>query len=422
MNRPDRIRIVAIRIAATLACVLAAPGLGAAEDTPAEAENRWNDSSLLQWVAEIGDDESPYDDLATVKSFEHLQRTIEEVKQMVLHDARTEQEAIEGLRMILKHLASSTNDSLNTDFRNPLFSKRDPRNRDIGAFNQDAEYDQAEIDGRYDYKLSGSLGSVPYVSITVNGRADSKFSQAVAYLDDAAIRKHVGSDGRYVLWLTKEKPKEAGGWIELPDEADGIVIRQYVANRETDELASFAIEAIGDPLPPIDPVPDEEIALRLRKAADYLTVTSTWHRTLLPQMREKPNQFVSSSATAIGASAANSENYYQMAYWEIGAGEALIIDFEPPPGIVYWNLTSATFWHESHRYLTDPVSLTSSEVVKRKDGKVRFVVSREDPGAPNWIRTFAHDRGFMIFRMVGVTEHGLPAVRKVTMTDLPDLL
>ena len=101
----------------------------------------------------------------------------------------------------------------------------------------------------------------------------------------------------------------------------------------------------------------------------------------------------------IGASAANRENYYQMAYYELDAGESLVIDFEPPPGITYWNLTSATFWHESHRYLTDPVSLTSSEVERRPDGAVRFLLSREDPGHPNWLKTFAHRRGFLIFRI-----------------------
>ena len=42
---------------------------------------------------------------------------------------------------------------------------------------------------------------------------------------------------------------------------------------------------------------------------------------------------------------------------------------------------------------------------------VRFVLSRSDPGHPNWIKTFAHDRGFLILRFVGVENHPLPSVR-----------
>ena len=95
----------------------------------------------------------------------------------------------------------------------------------------------------------------------------------------------------------------------------------------------------------------------------------------------------------------------------------LLVDLDPPE-TVYWNFTSATIWHESHRYLTDPVSLTSSEVERRKDGRVRLVVSRSDPGHANWIRTFGHGRGFLIVRMVGVDDHPLPTVTKVPVSEL----
>ena len=394
-----------------LGCTALTPNLRA-DDRPTTNDAKWNDAALLAWVTDLAEDEGRFAELETVARFEQLQTTIEEVKQLVLQDSRTEQEAIEGLRMILKHLASTTIETLNLDYRNPLFAKRDPRNRDIGAYNPDAEYDQAQIDGRYDYKLTADLGTVPYVSITINGHAEGKHSQLVAFLNDAQIREHATPDGQYVLWLSKEQPTKPGGWIPLPDHANGVVIRQYVADRTQTRLASFAIEAIGEDLPSIDPVSDQEIAFRLKKAADYLTVSSTWHRTLLPQMRDRPNHFVPSTGASIGASAANKENYYQMAYYEVGPGEALVIDFEPPPGITYWNLTSATFWHESHRYLTDPVSLTSHEVKREENGHVRFVVTREDPAHPNWIRTFAHDRGFLIFRMPGVTEHSVPTVER----------
>ena len=381
----------------------------------------WNDSNLLEWVSGIGGAESRYDDLASVRSFDLLQRSIEQVKQMVLHDARNEQEAIEGLRMILKHLAVSTHDSINNDLMNPLIAKRDPRNRDIGAYNPDAEYDQALIDGHYDYKLSGNLGSVPYVSITVNGSAESQLSRVVAYLDDAAIRKDADADGSFTLWLTKERPVAPGAWIELPDEANGVVIRQYVTNRDRQALATFAIEAVGNRLPDVERISDGEMAARLARTASYLIVSSTWHRTLLPEMRERPNQFVSSSGTSIGASAANAETYYQMAYYELADGEVLVVDFEPPR-TKFWNLTSATIWHESQRYLMDPVSLTSDEVSRREDGTVRFVVSRSDPGYPNWIKTFGHERGFLILRMVGVETHPLPTVRRIPERELPKLM
>ena len=71
--------------------------------------------------------------------------------------------------------------------------------------------------------------------------------------------------------------------------------------------------------------------------------------------------------------------------------------------------------------LLEPVSLTSDEVTRREDGTVRFVVSRRDPGHPNWLKTFGHDRGFLILRMVGVETHPLPTVRRVAAGELREL-
>jgi len=394
--------------------------LFAEESAGGRREAQWNDTRLLEWVSTIGGAESRYDELAAVRSFELLQRSLEELKQMVLHDAQSEQEAIEGLRMILKHLALSTRDSIDGDFMNPLLSKGDTRNRDVGAYNPDAEYDQVFIDGRYDYKLSGNLGSVPYVSITVNGSAPDRQSRAIAYLDDAAIRKHAGADGSFTLWLSKQKTSEPGAWIRLPDEANGIVIRQYVASRERNTLARFAVEAVGKSLPDAEQITDDELAVRIAKTASALVVGSTWHRTLLPEMLERPNEFVARTGTAIGASAANAENYYQMAHYQLEPDEVLVVDFEPPT-TPFWNLTSATIWHESQRFLTDPVSLTLDEVTKRKDGSVRFIVADHDPGQPNWIETFGHARGFLILRIVGVTSHPQPVVQRMRAKDLPQL-
>ena len=405
-----------------LACAGSTGNLAAATPEPAAAPAaepaKWNELDLLQWVDGLAEPGSAYDDLDSVAEFERLQRSIEAVKQMVLAEARTEQEAVEGLRMVLKHLTVATHDWVHTDYRNPLFAKSDPRNRDIGAYNPDAEYDQALIDGRYDYKVSGELGTVPYVSLTVNGRGESQRSQSLAYLDDAAIRAHADERGHFTIWLTRQRPDAPGAWVALPDEANGVVIRQYVSDRETQQLARFAIEAVGDPLPDVEITSDADVASRLDRVASYLLVSSTWHRTLLPQMRERPNTFVSSTGSAIGASAANTESYYQMAYFELDEGERLLVDLEAPE-TVYWNFTSATIWHESQRYLTDPVSLTSAEVAREADGHVRFVVAREDPGHPNWIKTFGHNRGFLILRVVGVESHPLPKVTRVPAATSP---
>ena len=156
---------------------------------------------------------------------------------MVLHDAANEQEAGEGLRGILKILSMEITDTIDSDYRNPLFKRLDTRHREVGAFNPDAEYDQTRIDGAYDYAITGNLGTVRYVSVTINGTDDAGKNTIVGYMDDQEIRALADRGGNFTIWLTKDKPNRPGGWIQITKQASGVVARQYIANRRKETMA-----------------------------------------------------------------------------------------------------------------------------------------------------------------------------------------
>jgi hypothetical protein len=398
----------------------ATPGQ-APDQAPDHAKDKlWNEPDLLPFVSTLGGKDSKYDTLASVKQFENLEKSIEKLKEMVLHDATTDQEAAEGLRAILKILSMEVTDSINSDYRHPLFKRLDTRHREVGAFNPDAEYDQTSIDGTYDYAITGNLGTVRYVSITVNGAGPDGKNKIVGYMDDQDIRRYADGNGNFTIWLTKEKPAGAGGWIPIPKEASGVVARQYIADRKKETMATFAVAAVGKNLPDVEVMSDQEIAARIRKVASGLLVNMTWHRTLMPFAMGTPNVFFERSGAGLGGNIANTENLYDMAYYEVGNDEALVIDFQPPK-TKFWNLTTANIWQESQHYLTDPVSLTLDEVVKRKDGSVRFILTDKDPGLPNWLKTFHHNRGFLILRMVRVDKNPVPTIRRVKLGELAKL-
>ena len=107
---------------------------GAESGAPAvaeSAEQQWNRLDLLDHFAPIGEAESDWDSLASAQSFALLQRALEEMRQLVLADAASEQEAAEGLRMLLKVFAMAADDSLRGDLANPLFRRLDSRWRDV---------------------------------------------------------------------------------------------------------------------------------------------------------------------------------------------------------------------------------------------------------------------------------------------------
>jgi len=73
-------------------------------------------------------------------------------RKMVLADARTEQEAIEGMRWLLRVAAMSAEVVGDANAKLPHFQRMDTLVRKVGGDNPDAEYERVAIDGRYDYK------------------------------------------------------------------------------------------------------------------------------------------------------------------------------------------------------------------------------------------------------------------------------
>ena len=128
-----------------LTIVLAAwqPGLAAdaSADKAKPQDKSWNQPDMLPFVSSLGGNGAPtkFDNLASVKQYEMLQTSLEKLKQMILHDAKSEQEVGEGLRGILKIMAMEIGDTVDSDYMNPLFARQDTRHREVGAFNPDAE-------------------------------------------------------------------------------------------------------------------------------------------------------------------------------------------------------------------------------------------------------------------------------------------
>jgi hypothetical protein len=53
---------------------------------------------------------------------------------------------------------------------------------------------------------------------------------------------------------------------------------------------------------------------------------------------------------------------------------------------------------------------------------LRIVVAAKDPGVPNWLDTAGHRRGLMQGRWTGCDTNPLPSIRKVSLSELPNLL
>jgi len=357
-----------------------------------------------------GQRDARFERLASVQQFENLKGLIGDMQAMVLADARTEREAIEGMRWLLRTLAMSAELAADADPRHPYFARMDTPARKVGGDNPDAEYDHAIIDGRYDYRIQGNLGRVRYLSFTLTAGQGMTPRRMAGFVNDRNIT--TDAKGNFTLWFSKQKPSESGDWIEIPEDASGILVRQYIADRSQEELARYRIDAVGQVSR--DPDSDEQIANALVGASYAFLKLSTLHKTVLPELWDTPNQFVRATSKKLGGAISGSDNLYMLAAFDVAEDEALLIDVIPPD-TRYWNLALETRWHESPDYRWRNTSRTLDHVTRQENGSVRFVVSHHDPGLPNWLDTAGHRFGFLTFRWLETEEVAIPKIEKVSL-------
>ncbi len=361
--------------------------------------------ALLSTLMGLGNTASDdYSQLASHQALIQFEEAFSAGREMVLAEARTEQEAVEGMRWLLRVAAMSVEVAADANPRLPHFQRMDTLVRKVGGDNPDAEYEFVAIDGQYDYIITGNLGTVTYLGFTFNAGLGMSPRRQFAYLSDQTL--DVDADGNFTIILSREKPSVPGNWVETPADASGILVRQYIADRSKEVLPSLHIEILGDK-PAYQPPTDEEVANAIIGTSFAFFSLTTLHKTVMPELMENFNAFVQTDSDELGGAISGEDNLYMLGSYQLAEDEALLVRVEPPQ-TRYWNLTLESRWHEIGDYLHRPTSLTLSEVEYGEDGSVEFVVAHQDPGHPNWLDTSGHNFGFMTLRWLEARNQPVP--------------
>ena len=242
-------------------------------------------AGLIAALTSLGSDSpSDYSLTQSHQALVDLEAMFSSGRQMVLDDARTEQEAIEGMRWLLRVLAMSVEVAADGNPTLPYFQRMDTLVRKVGGDNPDAEYEYAQIDGRFNYIIRGNVGTIPYLGFTINGGQGMTPRRQVAYVNDQMLT--LDDEGNFTMILAQEKPAVAGDWIEIPEDTSGILVREYIADRSTEILPTLDIEILGDK-PAFEPDTDEEIAGAIVGASYAFFKLTTLHKTVLPELLEQ---------------------------------------------------------------------------------------------------------------------------------------
>lgn len=325
----------------------------------------------------------------------------------------------ETWRNLLMGLAQGVLESVQGDADHPEFLPHLNHVFNLAAPPPDFIYQMTFVRGGGVYRLSGFRGTCRFVDVDMFGGHHSSGGKAFAVgsftLDDLTI----GADGYFSVILSAERPSDlAGDWIRLDPGTMMLLVRLAACDWMTEVDARLAIERLDVP------------AQRPRFTADQLSgrlaglagwserVVASW---LEHVARRREQGMVNRLPRLQYAAGAAGQAMYE-GLFDIPEGQALLIETALPRESRYWSVMIADDQLCTIDWLNRQTSLNDRQALIDADGRLRVVVSAEDPGVPNWLDTAGHRSGTIGLRWNRASDTPDPQVRLVDLASLRDHL
>jgi hypothetical protein len=106
--------------------------------------------------------------------------------------------------------------------------------------------------------------------------------------------------------------------------------------------------------------------------------------------------------------------YYQ-GLFEFDRDEALIIESDLPASVQYWSVQLVDPFYSAIDFIFHSAAFNGTQAQLSSDGKVRFIVSAEDPGLPNWLDSAGWRQGGVFWRWHSASSSPVPSIRRVRL-------
>ncbi|MBW2271066.1 MAG: DUF1214 domain-containing protein [Deltaproteobacteria bacterium] len=286
----------------------------------------------------------------------------------------------------------------------------------LGADNPDNYYQSTSIRPEYDYRISGTRGTVDYLGF---GTVISKYSsgggmKTTGFLDSREME--IGSDG--TLEITVSQKEQPGNWLPMGRETNALNVRQTFQDRTTEQAAEIKIERLGAQEDRPEPLSPEKLVRGLKGAVNFVRGTTQlfedWAESFVPTTNE-----MAPADQAYCQSIGGDPNiYYFHSAWELADDEVLVLEAKEIPDCQTWNFQLDNWWMESLDYRHHTIHINKHTAHYEADGSVRLLISHDDPGHPNWVETAGHNLGTMCWRWIGADRHPPVASRVIKRSEL----
>ena len=270
------------------------------------------------------------------------------------------------------------------DLDRPLFVNPTHQFSRQGLDNPDAIYFNAFLREGVEYVVRGRRGTSADLTFQVMGgayTADSAATSLMAF-DDREL--DVAPDGSFEFTYTAEPG------------AKSMIVREVFNDWDTEERGTLTIERADRLGQPAKELTRDLLAKKYDVAARSLVGSiQTWFA--FPQFfqyKEPVNTLTAPQSTPGGLASQRSS----IGHYELADDQALVITVPRCEDCTYQGAQVGSDWYASTDYETHQTSLTKAQAVTDPDGKMRFVVSEQNPGVANWLETTGHRTGALMLR------------------------
>lgn len=286
----------------------------------------------------------------------------------------------------------------------------------MGADNPDNVYLNAQISGKYEYKITGKRNTIDYIGFfTRNGNYGTTGGLApCGKIENNQLICE--PDGSFEIILSKT-PK-GKNWLKTDDETSLVMVRQTYLDRSKERAADVKIENLDGRQAP-DPITPAQIDEGLKTASMFVAGASLLFARWAKGFQQHTNKLPQFDPAVSNAAGGDESIIYYHSHWKLDADEALIIEVTPPDCDT-WNFQLNNYWMESLDYRYFNICLNKAGAKPEEDGSVKLFVSHTDPGHPNWINTCGHSEGTMCWRWYRLKEGAWPVEPACSVVKLSD--
>lgn len=351
--------------------------------------------------------------LMTGQAWEDFCEQLKAAGKVILRDdvPGSELDRAEGYRYLAQQLRRSIDEVLlSHDKAQPQLILSNSKLYKWGSDAADQKNIVASLDSGGIYKLYGTLGTARLTAIQLS----TMMPEYRAF--GSLSNEQLAAPGEaFEVIFSRDRPKGySGPWIHMPAETNLLAVREYFYDWETEEPAQMMLVRIDEV-----PAPPPLDAATMAKLFEQITAlfearVSMWFPLGKPVREHLVNAL---SPPRGSASQGLIDNLYGNGWFDLQEDQALIITLDAPDALM-WSFQLGNFWFESLDYANHNSSVNGHQAIASSDGKYRLVVSRNDPGVPNWLDPAGHQSGYMQYRYQQTRSTPMPTVELVTLEKL----